>query len=126
MKNFIAFLSQGHDYISYPIYARKTAKGIKPDIIITINNFSKYVSIKKGSGNSVHQEPLSLFSQFLSNNHVSPEIINALKHFHYGDGTDNGTGRTRISANAWISNHTITTVSINRSFSERLLFKSIK
>lgn len=121
MKAFISFLFQGHSYTSAPIRARKTARGVKPDIIITINGTSKYVSIKKGSGNSVHQEPLDLFTRFLAANNVRAEIIQALKQFHYGDGTDNGTGRTRISASSWISNHPAATVSINRSFTERSL-----
>ena len=54
MKKFIKFL--------YPsvkdndiVYAGSGINGQKPDMIINVNNDKKYISIKIGTGNSVHQ-----------------------------------------------------------------------
>ena len=52
--------------------------GQKPDIIIEINNKRKNVSIKKGSGNSVHQEDIDLFIDFLTTLNISEKAKNEL------------------------------------------------
>ena len=51
------------------------------------------ISVKKGSGNSVHQERVEDFIQFL--NEIEPvpsHVANALRRFIWGDKTTNGTG----------------------------------
>jgi len=66
----------------------------KPDIEIIINNKSHYISIKKGSGNSVHQEPLEQFVEYLSSNiGISNEKANHIRFFIWGDKTFNNSGR---------------------------------
>ncbi len=49
--------------ILYRLHQEKS--GQKPDMIITINNVIKRISIKKGTGNSVHQEKVDVFVEFL-------------------------------------------------------------
>ena len=68
-----------------------------PICILRITGITKYISIKKGTGNSVHQEKINMFFSFifdlLGENH-----LNYLKKFHYGDDTLNDTGVQRYSA----------------------------
>lgn len=104
MKEFLSFLFC-RNLNGCIISAYKPKGMVKPDVAITINGVTKYVSVKKGSGNSVHQEPISTFETFLKNNNVSYQIITYLKEFHYGDSSTNGNGGTRISAPVWISNN---------------------
>ena len=51
--------------------------GEKPDITIGVQTKAsiKYVSIKKGSGNSVHQENLQDFTEFLYSIGIDSSII---------------------------------------------------
>ena len=81
------------EVISYKDYKKK-----KFDIIIKIDNRIKRISIKKGIKNSVHSEPISEMIHFLIKNKMPKHMtINFLK-YHYADGSTNGTGNDRISA----------------------------
>lgn len=61
-------------------------------LFLIINLFG--VSVKKGSGNSVHQERVEEFISFLNTiEPVSNELSNALKMFIWGDGTLDGSGK---------------------------------
>ena len=52
------------------------------------------VSVKKGNGNSVHQERIEEFITFLNSiDYVSKEVANALRRFIWGDGTLDGSGK---------------------------------
>lgn len=73
----------------------------KPDCVVEISGVKKYVSLKVGSGNSVHQESLESFCLFLRKNKLSEKAIETLKRFHYGDGTADGTGKERVSASTF-------------------------
>ena len=46
------------------IFCEKKGGGAKPDILIRINHNKYFISIKTGSGNSVHQEKLDEFISF--------------------------------------------------------------
>lgn len=70
----------------------------KHDIIISIENENRYVSIKKGIKNSVHVEGISSFIHFLIQNHVKRDAVIEYLKYHYADGSTNGTGTNRISA----------------------------
>lgn len=65
----------------------------KQDIIIEVDTDKKYISIKEGVNNSIHQEPLEVFKEFLISqcDATNSEII-ALTKFHWGDGTLDGSG----------------------------------
>ncbi len=56
-----------NSFINYNgiISATKQAGQNKSDLKITIGNESHTYSIKKGTGNSIHQEPIEPFLQFL-------------------------------------------------------------
>ena len=70
----------------------------KHDIIISIKNEKRYISIKKGIKNSVHVEGISSFIHFLIQNHVKRNVVIEYLKYHYADGSTNGTGINRLSA----------------------------
>ena len=101
LQNFISFIFNRQisddEIISSDILKKIEGKNPKPDIWIKIGNEIKYISIKEGSGNSVHQEPLNDFCNFLEQIKISNDNINNLKFYHYGDDTVKGDGKTRLS-----------------------------
>jgi len=83
------------------IIATKQAGQNKSDLKITIGNESHTYSIKKGTGNSIHQEPIEPFLEFLAQNYgIDEEMKNNLRLFIWGDGTLDGKGSVsdRLSA----------------------------
>ena len=76
------------------IVAVKQAGQNKSDLKITIGNESHTYSVKKGSGNSVHQEPIEQFIHFLELNYtISKDLENDIRFFIWGDGTFDGKGK---------------------------------
>lgn len=69
----------------------------KPDVYIEINNKRKYISLKDGGGNSVHQERIETFTSFLKHLGWSNIAIDLLKEFHFADGTKNNSGNKRYN-----------------------------
>ena len=76
----------------------------KSDILISLKdkpNSLKKISIKKGYGNSVHQEPVEEFIEFLSKEFkINDKLKNDIRFFVWGDYTTNGKGNknSRMSA----------------------------
>lgn len=104
LKKFISFLfPQVNDYDKIKCYSGIT--GQKPDIIIEINNKRKNVSIKKGSGNSVHQEDIDLFIDFLTTLDISEDAKIELLKYHWADGTTDGSGKIRVSSAEYKAKH---------------------
>lgn len=68
--------------------------GLKPDVIVSVQDDDTNVSIKKGGGNSVHQEKISLFLMYCKENlKMSDTIRNSFLAYLYGDGTLDGKGQ---------------------------------
>jgi len=85
-------------FINYQgnIEAIKQAGQNKSDLKITIGNESHTYSIKKGTGNSIHQEPIEPFLNFLAENYnISEATKNNLRQFIWGDGTLDGSGQVK-------------------------------
>ncbi len=80
------------------IYCWRNHYKQKSDIFIKINGVMKGISIKMGSRNSMHTERIYGFINFLKENGISEEIIKEYQRFHYADGTLDGTGIKRMSA----------------------------
>ncbi len=83
------------------IVATKQAGQNKSDLKITIGNEAHTYSIKKGTGNSIHQEPIEPFLEFLSDNYgIDNKMKDNLRLFIWGDDTLNGRGKVsdRVSA----------------------------
>ena len=73
----------------------------KTDLVVEIDNHRYNISIKKGTGNSVHQEKVEEFIGFLEEElNIDDDIANDIRLFIWGDGTLDGTGEVsdRMSA----------------------------
>jgi hypothetical protein len=102
LKNALIKINDGNTPNS--LSAEKYGGIDKADLSITIDNNKYFVSVKKGTGNSVHQEPIEEFIVFLRTNFEDDNsVFNDLRHFIWGDGTLNGTGNVenRISASKY-------------------------
>ena len=81
----------------------------KADIKITVSKKDYFVSIKKGSGNSVHQEPVNDFVNYISTKctNYTSSIGEDIAHFIWGDGTLDGLGdpKNRLDAREYKKKH---------------------
>lgn len=83
------------------IKAKKLGTVFKSDIEVVINNKFFYISVKKGSGNSVHQEPVPDFINYIKTElSADYSICQEIENFIWGDGTSDGSGevKDRLSA----------------------------
>lgn len=124
LKKFIYFLfSQVNNNDQIKCYSGMV--GQKPDIIIEINNKRKNVSIKKGSGNSVHQEDIYLFMDFLTTLDISEEAKMELLKYHWADGTTDGSGKIRVSSTEYKAEHQKEIDLINSELNKRELLTKL-
>ena len=101
LQDFLQFMFNNTLENNDVIHCSKKAGQNKSDIKITSNEKSHTVSIKSGTGNSAHQEPVEGFIEFLKGNYnISDEFANDLRKFIWGDETLDGTGQVdnRLSA----------------------------
>jgi hypothetical protein len=99
----------------------------KTDIMIKIGKTIKGISLKKGSRNSVHVEPLSTFVKYLRENEIPESIIKKYVQYHYADGTIKGNGMKRMSSYEYKYNNMNDIELINKYFNEsKLIKKSIE
>lgn len=76
------------------INAKKTLqKNSKSKVEISINDYKRFLAIKNGSSNSIHQEKIDTFLEFCKKIGMNEDEINAYKLIHYGDGTIDGKGK---------------------------------
>ena len=87
------------------IKATKYGRYAKTDVVVSVRNKKRGISIKSGYKNSVHVEPLNVFKKYLLKNNVLPEIIDLFLRYIYSDGTNNNTGIKRISNADYIDVH---------------------
>lgn len=83
------------------IKAKQLGSVFKSDIEVVIESNIFYISVKKGSGNSVHQEPISEFINYIKTKLSADYLIcQEIENFIWGDGTSDGTGKVsdRLSA----------------------------
>ena len=118
IQNFLYFTFDGNINPSERFFARKCEGGqVKPDLVVIHNGLEKYVSVKKGSGNSVHQEKISVFFPLIGEM-FGNQVLDNLKLFHYGDGTTDDTGLTRLSASECQHEYASQIALLNRVFNE--------
>lgn len=103
LPNFQDMLIELYKDINYDdiIYCRNDYGKKKFDIVISINNVIKRISIKMGINNSVHTEGISGFINFLIDCKVPRQVILEYLQYHYADGTRNGKGINRMSSKAY-------------------------
>ena len=80
------------------IKCSKTEDYIKPDLCIYQGNQRVYVSVKHGTTETLHDEKLNPFINFLREHGIEEDVINAYLLYHFGDGTTDGTGENRLPA----------------------------
>lgn len=108
------------------IQAQKYGYYAKTDIIIEVNNIKKGISIKSGSKNSVHIEPINKFVKFLNN--LEYKEIDKFLAYIYSDGTINNTGKNRISTEEYIKYHLNDLLIINKELEkikEKIIIRSL-
>lgn len=87
------------------ITAKKYGRYAKTDIVITIRNKNKGLSIKMGYKNSVHVEHLNTFKRYLERKGITKNTIDKLYRYIYSDGTNNNTGEVRLSNAEYIEKY---------------------
>ena len=66
----------------------------KRDLVIKVESKSVNVSVKRGSGNSIHQENIHEFVTFLDDfSKLEKSEIDLIYEFHWCDGTTDGSGK---------------------------------
>lgn len=101
LKDAITFISEKPINDNTLIQAYKVGGVNKTDLVIEFNSEHYNLSIKKGTGNSVHQEKVDDFILFLQKEYgISNELNEDILYFIWGDGTLDGTGAVadRLSA----------------------------
>ena len=84
-------LTVNNNIIPNSYKVRKIGGANKADFSILLDDKEIYISIKKGSGNSLHQESIEDFISFLDNFIESDEsVFNDLRFYIWGDGSLNG------------------------------------
>lgn len=78
------------------IIAYKYGKYAKTDIVLSVRNIKKGLSIKMGDKNSVHLEKIDKFCKYIYKHKFKK--IDKLKRYLYSDDTNNNTGKKRYSA----------------------------
>lgn len=79
-----------------PFFAKKCEPFGKPDIEISHNDETHYVSIKSGRSKEFHSENVTKFVGFLKEHDIGEKTINAILHYHFGDGTTDGSREKRM------------------------------
>ncbi len=125
LKRFILFLfPQVKENDLIKCYNGKARQ--KPDIVIDIKGVIKRISVKKGNGNSVHQEEISLFMNFLTTLDIPEDVKIELLKYHWGDGTTDGSGENRISSAEYKKEHKNEMQLINKELNKKsILIKLI-
>ena len=123
LKEFVFSIFNGACENSDIVHAEKVKGGLKGDMLIWLNQDKqnlKNVAIASGSGNSVHQEKVDSFCEFLKDEvGIDNETIEQYLRFHYADGTSNNTGsvESRQSASEYKKDHEYSLKAIERQLS---------
>ena len=81
----------------------ETNTKLKQDFYLYVDDVKIYISVKMGSGNSVHQEKCEDFIDYIKENfNANDEICNAWRLFLWADGTFDGSGSIEKDADGII------------------------
>ncbi len=69
----------------------------KEDVWIKVGKTKKSISIKMGKENTVHNEYIYNFTDYLAKEKVPLKIINIILEYFFADGTYNGSGVKRLT-----------------------------
>ena len=127
LQHFLMDVFKGYSLKGKRIHAIRSRINVKPDFYLHVDDIPKevYVSVKKGSGNSVHQESLISFVRFLKSLGASEDVIDSLKMFHYGDGTTDNTGELRKKASEFVKENPDVVIAPNEFFSQQAIMDAV-
>jgi len=94
------------------IYHKKQISSLKLSIS------TKRISLKIGTRNSVHVDPISKFVGFLKQNSIQGKTIHEYLKYHYADGITNGRGSTRQSVEEYKRTHQLEIDRINQEINK--------
>lgn len=119
-KNIRTFLEEifNENLDNILITATKYCDNYKPDIVIKAGTKKVYISVKSGKDNSVHQEHIHSFCNFLSELNINSYIIDYLKLFHFNDGTINGSGSNKRDAFDFYKSNSNLCIEINKELNK--------
>jgi len=90
-QKFIKDMYQSTSDTDVVLATKVGGMGYKPDVEIEVNGKKHFISVKKGGGNSVHQEKTELFVHYCMTELDMTEIErDSLLMYLYGDGTIDG------------------------------------
>lgn len=126
LRHLLSDMFKGHNLRGRWVHAHTFPQRMKPDFYVTIDGIDggKYVSVKKGSGNSIHQESLENFVEFLANVGITQKGIEQFKEYHFSDGTTNNTGKTRYTAKEYSKMNPNLVKDINSCINNKKVIKS--
>lgn len=122
LQELILFLFP-HINSNTKIECYKNAYYEKGDICIKVGRTIKYIGIKMGIRNSVHNEKVATFIKFLQSIKINQKVINELLKYHYGDGTLDGTGLVRQSVSEYKIENEESIKLINRMLNNKYIIK---
>lgn len=97
------------------ITAYKYGRHSKADIVVSVNDVRKGISIKSGHHNSVHIESIERFTEYLSQLGINKKLIDIFLYYIYSDGSNNNTGTDRISNSLYIEKNKEDIILLNRT-----------
>lgn len=127
LRHFLDDVFRGYSLHGKWVHATTIPQRMKPDFYVTVDGIPNgaYVSVKMGTGNSLHQESFDSFLDFCRSEGVPVEIIDDLKEYHWSDGTIDNTGLVRENARTYAKNHPDLVERINTHFNSLDLLKKI-
>lgn len=106
---------EDNDYIVAKYHEDKLAK---PDIEITVNNRTIFLSIKSGNHPQMHNEPVKTFFDFLRSYDVPERIIKIIAFYHYGYSLKKGVTEKPLSREEIINKYSEYIKEVNTYFYE--------
>ena len=127
LRHFLDDMFKGHSLNGKWVHATTITQRMKPDFYVTIDGIpgGKYVSVKKGSGNSLHQESLNDLLTYLESQNVPTQIIDDLKRYHWSDGTNDNTGLIRLPAKTFAKQNKALVKRLNNFFNKETIKKKL-
>jgi len=122
LKNVLLIINNNRKPKSFS--SKKYGGKNKADLSITIDGKEYMISVKKGSGNSLHQESIEDFIAFLTKDIEKNEsVFNDLRYFIWGDGSLDGTApiNKRISATVMKKKYPLKIENIQNYFNKHLM-----
>ncbi len=125
LRHFLDDMFKGYSLSGKWVHATTISQRMKPDFYVTVDGVpeGRYVSVKMGSGNSLHQESLESLVNYLESKNVPESVIEDLKRYHWSDGTTDNTGLERLPAKTFAKNNPALVSRLNEYFNQEQIRK---